>query len=486
VIGNVLTFSEASAARPLPLPKVMTSPPTVGAASTTTILTSPVNVSALEAGAFTYSGGTAYRGAVPTNGGNFPAYLGVLLGAYPGSTSSSPVSIDFDIDTVDATGRFELYFTGNGLKVRVAVQNASGIWEYVTSGATWTLANDGNAYFLPLTMGAAGTYRIRVECAAGVKFRGVNCGATDSVRAAPKPRRRYIIVGDSYSEPTISDSGSNMSSDGWPQKLSYLTGFEVWSAGSGGTGYVNPNSGAGRQKFRDRLATDILPFTPDGVIFAGGINDTSFTTAAAVGVEAAACFDQVRAALPNCDLIAISPFWPSAITTNSTTNLLAVRDAIQAAAEARGIKFLDLLSLPAPAYLGSWSSTLQGATLVGATSIQVATVPDYFTYSTPGLNDWYVYIKDGASGEIRKVTAMSGSGPYTLTVGALTYAHSAGAGVQLAGPSYMTGSGKQGSTTGSGNADRYTGSDGTHPTVAGHAHIAYTIHSLWAKKLSTR
>lgn len=45
---------------------------------------------------------------------------------------------------------------------------------------------------------------------------------------------------------------------------------------------------------------------------------------------------------------------------------------------------------------------------------------------------------------------------------------------------WITGSGKVGTTTGTGNADLYTSSDGTHPTDAGHAYLAHRIASAIA------
>jgi phospholipase/lecithinase/hemolysin len=40
---------------------------------------------------------------------------------------------------------------------------------------------------------------------------------------------------------------------------------------------------------------------------------------------------------------------------------------------------------------------------------------------------------------------------------------------------WITGTGRVGATTGTGNADTYIGSDATHPTDAGHAYLARRV-----------
>lgn len=81
----------------------------------------------------------------------------------------------------------------------------------------------------------------------------------------------------------------------------------------------------------------------------------------------------------------------------------------------------------------------------------------------------------------------SGTGPYTLTLASptLANAHAAGDTVLVVGPSAITGTGKQGTTTGNGNADRYTGSDGTHPTSPGHVFLGKRVAQILTAALPT-
>ena len=136
--------------------------------------------------------------------------------------------------------------------------------------------------------------------------------------------------------------------------------------------------------------------------------------------------------------------------------------------------------------MSAYSGTLLTQASPGAVSVSVGSLPTYIAgqVGVGGLDEWYVEIGAGQpTAEVRAVTNVGGSGPYSLTVAALTNTHPVGESVVLRGPSYMTGTGKQGTTTGTGNADRYTGSDGTHPTVAGQAYIASVVASLWARSI---
>lgn len=457
-------------------PSVLASPPATTAGIYTSAVAGSVWVLPFEPGCFTYLGGRAY--ASPTN----PHPVGVSIGPYPYKTSSSPVAVEFWLDTADATGRFEFLWQGPSSMtgMRVAIKQADGSWGYVTSAATFSHTS---ALSDMVTLGAPGRYCIRLEFPANAVFSGLYVGPTDSVTATANPKR-WIVVGDSFTEPTFDDSGSFVMWDGWVQQLSYMTGLDLWSAGSGGTGYVEPNAGAGRVKFRDRLAQDIFAFNPEGIIWAGGINDQPLS-GASVAAEALLCFQAAKAAGVKQQIV-LSPFWPRTLTTTSPANLVDISDRIKAAALSEGLPYVNLLELPDPTgRLSDWAgSTLQAARSAGGTTLSVASIPAYMQVAYVTKGGWYVKIGTGANTEIRKVSNITGSGPYTLTLSAaVTFAWAAGDPVVLSGPQYMTGTGKIGSLSGSGNSDRYTGAGGTHPTKAGHLHIARTVAGLMAQAL---
>jgi hypothetical protein len=444
-------------------PKFSTAAPTVGTPITTSsgtpttgsTITNPVKVSCETPGAFTYLGGTPQVSVV--GGGAARAYV---AGAFTNSTGS-PWACEFLLDSVN--GAFEVIYTGNvagGINVVVDGVNVS------TTRPTFRAAtSDGSTYIAPISGLGAGRRHIRLEIERSATFHGIIVGNTDGVRAVLPPALKMAVVGDSFTEPTTVDS-NGVWQGGWVQMLGPLLGVDAISCGSGGTGYLNPGTG-GRVKFRDRL-TDYVSLNPDIIVWAGGINDHNNYTAAAIGAEAAACFAAVKAALPNCLQVVLSPFYPRGNVTFPLT-VLPCRDAIKAAALAAGCQYVELLELPPPGALLP-SGTVQAASIAGATTISS-------NVSFPA--GAYVRIGTGATQEVRAVASVSGTGPYTLNVQqngvSLAAAHTVGDPIVQSGPSYVTGTGKQGTPTGNGTAERYTGSDSTHPTVEGHLNIALAM-----------
>lgn len=445
------------------LPAVASSPPTVAA---------PVTFSA---GAITSGSAVANpvlvlpdltllscTGCVPKAGALVGGSLRSLqsVGTYT-SSSTSPWECEFILDTVG--GAFDVIIRdGTGSNARLVVDGQAA-----TSGATMiSPGNSGSATRHAVSGLSAGRHRIRLEFTSGVVFCGLVIGNTDGVRAAPKPGLRGLVVGDSFTEPTTVDSTTGIISRGFVQHLGPMLGVDMWSCGSGGTGYLNPGTG-GRVKFRDRLAADVIPYAPDVLLWAGGINENGLYDAAAVGAEAALCFAQVAAALPNCQQIVVSPFWPRGHQVIPGT-LIAIRDAIKAAATAAGLPFIDMLQipvtvLPQPSGVSMASTTAGAGTISSSVSFRVGTI---------------VQIDTGLNADIRAVSSVSGTGPYTLSVtesGQTLKAHASGVPIVECGDSMNTGVGTQASPSG-GTSSRYTGTDTTHPTQAGHYNIALLIY----------
>jgi lysophospholipase L1-like esterase len=382
----------------------------LGAASGSTQIAGSSLVPPWDTTAFTFFGaapvygGTSYPGSSYFTGNGAGGVAGVYTS---GSTTAPPWAVEFDFDTSD--GLFEVSMMGKGAGggVRILVNG-----QYVTAGNTFVSAtSDGAPYLGKVTLAAAGVYRIRLEGEGQFWFGGIRTIPTNGITAAPKRTQRWIVIGDSFTEPTVSDTPSNKHQwDGYVQQLSYLLGVDAWSCGSGGTGYLKPFSG--RVNFKDRL-TDVTQNNPDVVVFAGGINDYASYTAAAIGAQALACFQQVKAALSKAQIIVLSPWWPRGAQTYAS-NLLATADAIKASAQQVGAMWVDVLRQdpppaganggPAPA-----PTTLSASTTVGATQI---TTPVLYPLNT------YMQIGSGTNAEVRKVSGTSGaSAPYTLQFG---------------------------------------------------------------------
>jgi hypothetical protein len=383
-------------------------------------------------------------------------------------TTDSPWATEFIFDTVDATGRFEVINLGKNAAIRVVVND-----QYLTAGPTFKPPSNGSVYNSLVILGNPGVYKIRLEMDAGVAFRGINAGPTDTIRATPKKPFKIAIGGDSFTEPTVVDSTQNVCGwDGYGQKLSYLLDANVISCGSGGTGYVNP--GTARYKMYDRI-TDMTSTNADVYMFALGINDYA-NSAATISAEALSCFNAIREYDENAPIVVVSPFWKGGFFTYPV-NLLLTKDGIfNASSLVAGTYDIDVLTTN----MDYNSSTTIGALALSAAS-GTATLSSTISYP---LNT-YLRIGTGTNSEVRRVISNTAvSGIYALGFNnnafagggsALISNHAAGEALTPVGPGIYSGSGKQGTPVGNGNADRYTSSDATHPTILGHLNIAQCL-----------
>ena len=455
---------------PMRLPYLLSSPPTVsaGPASAASVISSSVLHRCFDLSKFRYIGGPVSR---PVNN---PDYWSLDLGKYPQITTRAPVAVEFILDTADSTGRFEISSKGWGTGYRVLIKQPDGRWGR-TANVVVTHASDGLTYNDLVTLGSAGVYEIRIEFDPPTIFFGIYTAPTDSITATKKPSKRYIVVGDSYTEPTISDTGYSKH-EGFASVIAHLTGYDVWSCGSGGTGYVNP---AAKVKLADRLANDVFAMPDvDGLIVAMGYNDIaqSITT---FDTEVDTCFNMISTSGVT-EVYIVPPFYPKGIEAWPVT-FLQYYDVVKAAAATYGFVFLDVLN-PGGVneyYLDADFTTTLASAYSSGTTVSVSDVPAYFKTAGSGKNGWWVKLGNNTNQCVREVTGCSGVGPYTLTLSlAPPAALSSGASVTLSGPSYQSGSGRVGATTGDGNSDRYTGSDNAHPTRSGHEHIGQVITAL--------
>jgi len=437
---------------------------TIGAWASATVITSP---RAIDAVASTGSLGVAAKqffaytcaGNISVYGTGFPQTLAVTAKSLSNGTRPTSYCIDFmyhgaafDIRSLNIAGYY-IRLTVDGVIVGAVSSHASN-------------------QILPITFPDVRTRRIRLEMS-GTNFMGLNIGPNDSVWKPQVSGPRVIVAGDSYTEGTGAAYGS---ASGWVRAFANTLGLDdVWASGVGGTGYVNPGTNPPTtMKMMDRIG-DITNYNPDIVIWAMGHNDAGYTKAQ-TQTEAAACFAAVKAANPKAQQIALSPLWgpgPSSFGSGASLGVLNARDAIKDAAAAAGIPFVDLCEMPLEATPAT--STLASATTAGyATLPLTAPIP-------PGAT---VHIGTYPAGERREVTTVTGpaSGVYTATIKPnMTNGYAAGTTVTEVGQSFFTGSGKVGGTTGFGNSDILVGSDGAHPTQAGHDALGVGIASQLAK-----
>jgi hypothetical protein len=551
---------------PMRLPSTLTSPPvqTTGVVNAASAIAGSVLVSTqTNPGNFTFLGSPMSRGAT------YPDLLGVFPPTPKFGSSGTGYNVEFWLDTVDATGRFEIATKGQNSAVKVLIGQNDGSWAYIGNGPTFYHPADGGTYLDMITLGAPGRYKIRLEIF-NARFYGINCGPTDTISPTGR-RNRWIVVGDSFSEPTLSDNnpwpvtgatgqatgdtitktahnlnngnqvvfttltgGTGLSlatvyyvvnattntfkvaatyagsaiditvdysavsytlqpspqSDGWYTLLAHLTGLDIWSSSKGGTGYLAINGA--NTTFRGRIQ-DALSYNPDGIILAGGINDPS-SSYDALYAEVLALISTIKAASQKIAIVILSPFCQRGVELGQIGSPIRVRNAIEAAAKTANCMFIDLMSVNSGVYDPFQEDVdattgvvprLEYTKLVAQANAGASAI---FT-SDLSKPQFYVQIgspSPGTNYEVRKVTSYGGTpGNWQINVSPnLTGTHVAGEEVRFVGPSYQTGIGRQGGTTGVGNSDRYTGTDTAHPTRLGQLNIALFVADGWARKLS--
>jgi len=252
-------------------------------------------------------------------GDSYPRDLFYMSAGITGLYAQLPFRAEFDTDAQE----LNIYTLGNGGVYRLRINE-----EYVGLPMAEGPQPNGNFYWLRLTFPTADRRAIRME-SWGQAFGGLAMSSADHVyRPSKSLGPRCVVLGDSYAEGLLC----------FAQRLADLMGWEVWSSGVGGTGYLNPGP-TGRVKFRDRVQSDVINRNPDIVIIAGGLNDSSYLPAS-VQAEAQALYDTVSTNLPSTKLVVVGPWFPSGQPPQS---ILDVRDALQAAALSRHLDFVDPL-----------------------------------------------------------------------------------------------------------------------------------------------
>ena len=176
------------------------------------------------------------------------------ISSYVGSTKVATVSAAWDTNP-DATSTY-----------RISSHRTGG---FAAPG------NTGSAYNILLDWaGVKARRRIRIEQTGF--FPGVRTGPVDSIwPAVPDGGPVAIIVGDSLVEGTGAGS-RGMSIAGW---FAAELGWTPYICGSGGTGYLNPSSTAGRMTIPDR----VLPPVNAWKYYHGGATGGTFAVSVTAG-----------------------------------------------------------------------------------------------------------------------------------------------------------------------------------------------------------
>ena len=292
----------------------MKSPPRVtliGPANPATTLPNGVLLSHTNS-VFRYSGARS-----ETWGDTYPKGYFTVAGGITGVYAQIPFKIEFEIDAQE----FEFLTLGTGARYRLKIDG-----DYVELDERVSPQPDGNFYWVKLEFDSKRRRGVAIE-ANGLAFGGV---ALNSEDRAYYPETslgpRCIVLGDSFTEGLLS----------FAQRLSGLTGWEIWGSGVGGIGYMNPGP-PGRVQFIARVESDVIRNYPDIVVIAGGINDAAYPPDA-LRTQAQALYDTLLTNLPSAKLVVLGPWWPRGVPPQF---VLDTRDALKDAALSRGLEFID-------------------------------------------------------------------------------------------------------------------------------------------------
>jgi hypothetical protein len=249
-------------------------------------------------------------GAVNVIAVTYPGPQGIRL--YWGDT--------FMCDAPKLAVRFNADATTSWIRIYVDDQLALDYTDIATTNTTRHVIVD---------FGSRKARKIRIDTLGNGRISGLLTANVDTAWAVPETELlKMAWVADSFGE-GLSDRVGVPYSPGqtWPTVTGAFLGIDnVRQCAIGGTGYLNPNSGGGRWKFRDHI-TDWTGWDPDMVVFAGSVNDTGYTVAD-VGAEALLTWQQTRTALPDVPIIIVGLMaHPTVFNAVNVENELASRFA---------------------------------------------------------------------------------------------------------------------------------------------------------------
>lgn len=168
--------------------------------------------------------------------------------------------------------------------------------------------------------------------------------ATETATASPTPSATATeteeaeppvaaFLGDSY----VEGIGASSQEDRWSTLVALELGWEEMNHGISGTGYATNAQGPG---YVDRL-DDVIAENPDVVVVSGGQNNFSTYQFDPQGTLQAisSVYEDLRAELPDAQIIAVGPSTPSAVDQT----VFALDAAVQEAAESVDATYVSLL-----------------------------------------------------------------------------------------------------------------------------------------------
>jgi lysophospholipase L1-like esterase len=157
-------------------------------------------------------------------------------------------------------------------------------------------------------------------------------------RTPAPPKVIVTFVGDSFT----AGAGSTDPSLRWVTRTASAMKWDEVNLGLGGTGYNSTATAeacglAYCETYGERI-DDVVAANPSIVVVAGGLND-QFSKAAAITEAVGDFYAELRAQLPEAQIVAISPVWRDG---NPPPIIADIQTAVRTSATANGAEYLDI------------------------------------------------------------------------------------------------------------------------------------------------
>ncbi len=297
-----------------------------------------VTVSALGAGtSIPGSSLTAYSNSVFSYWGGASG-ANIYNSAHIGVQDPAEEEQGFYVQFQTNARQFELLvYTGPGCQCGSYRLWVNGVSQqlFPTTYSTSFTANTPNRLLVKFPTSAPRTIKLLTD---GGGFGGVQQLSSFSLASAPHTAGKVLaILGDSWTGGGGGTASGNGNGSGGPAcnyqfALADLLGYDPWSLGQPGTGYLNVGGGAWAAYTNATRIAQIAAASPTAILIMGSINDlgqagepSSLTTAAA------SVYSQLATACPGIPIIVLGSQYP---TQFSAANYDFLNTAINSAANA--------------------------------------------------------------------------------------------------------------------------------------------------------